>query len=339
MTWPQFPFGTVLGGTLPTQQIFANNASISTSDYIGTLTVTSARRQVVRPDIVPVNSFKWENPGCRIARFKTNSAVVQTQMVYTNNEIRRDTYNGYGLLLVNGSLYQTFNAPQGSYQQEIALNVTTDFGSTALRQLEYVCPYGTSMEFATSYIIPGSTFTAADARPVRKVLFVGDSIVHGFTVTTAQYVWNYITANDVGFQLVNAGYGSAKVSDFLGSHISAGISPTDIWVNPGYNDFNAQIPLVSFEAQYLSWLQELRVDSPSAKIWLQTLTYTQDTNTITPADYRTSQGNAFSAWADGNSQLVDGLTMFPNNSGQFNGDPHPNNTGATNYAASATALL
>lgn len=182
---------------------------------------------------------------------------------------------------------------------------------------------------ATSYVVPPPASTG------RTLVIYGDSIGMGFYATYPleqgwfQHLRHWFagavdledwSGRSVYFDLEANSPSDAGVDYYIPSlqsivnHIAA-VHPTDIWCQLGVNDYlNANWTAVNFGTAYAATLDALHARLPSAQIYVQTLTNTQEESTANaqgdlPSAFRTQQTNACNArsWCI----LVDGTTMFP----------------------------
>lgn len=314
------------------KRIAADDARISVSDYKSVS--RTVERIVFDRDYAGPNGGRYMNPGARV-RFRTNSASVVWYYDHTDLNTRSDAFNGVISFLVDGEEEATATVVYGSAGEASKL---VSMGSTAMRTWEMIMPYGASVDFLRVQVEPGAIVEAAEARPAKTLLVVGDSITHGFRATKTINSWPYLLGEALGCQVVNMGYGSEVVR---GDHMTAAAAiPHDACVYLiGYNNFAGQTALATFKSIYKTALGNHRAAAPGVPLYALTMLWTPNTNTLTPADYRTQQTDGFNEVADALNTLVSGLTLTDNDTGSIGDNVHPNDTGSAEMAAALEPIV
>jgi lysophospholipase L1-like esterase len=314
------------------QRIAADDARIGVSDY------KSASRTVERivfsRDYVAANGNQYMNPGARV-RFKTNSASVVWVYDHTDLNTRSDAFNGVISFLVDGVEQGTATVVYGSAGEA---SKVISMGSAAMRTWEMIMPYWASVDFLRVQVEPGATVEAAAPRPTKTLLVIGDSITNGSRATKTITSWPYLLGEALGCQVVNMGYGSMAVD---AAHVSeaASVEHDAAVYLIGYNNFSAQTALATFKTAYKAALSAYRSAAPGKELFASTMTWTGNTNTLTPANYRTQQSDGLTELADGLITMVDGLTLADNNATVFTDNVHPVDAGMTQMSAALAALI
>lgn len=308
-------------------------AGITFSDYAGLDLNTSRARFSRYPDPYG-QGYETANPGARV-RFATDSRVVRVRLQYTNLVTRMDTYNGVGVVLVNGSLYTTFDRAQGPAGP---LTVLVDFGSVSMRTFDILMPYCASVDFIGIDIEAAATLQAPAARPAVRYVACGDSITHGFTASRGDLSWPQRLAALKGWQFINMGYGGHQALPLV-VQAAAQLSPTVGTYLIGYNNFGAQTPLATFKANFKSSVQNWRAAAPAAKLYCITPLWTSNTNTLTIEQYRQQIRDGLSELADPLSILVEGLPLATNSVSAFPDGIHPNDSASAQVAGNLLPIV
>jgi len=287
--------------------------------------------------ITEANNFRYCSPGTRVG-FNTNSLSVKINVFYNFLVTRLDARNYVGVILADGVEVATFTNPSTNTASATVETLVT-FGSVATRKIEIIWPYGDGMELVNIKVVAGSAVTIASARPTNKLLLLGDSITHGYSASKVTASWAYLLCGLKSVQMISEGYGSLTTVGAYGTTAATGSGAYAVTVALGYNDFAAQTALVTFQTAYQLLLTNIRAALPSAKIYVITPIYSTSTNTTPLSDYRTYIGNAVTAVGDGNTVLIDGLSLMTNNSNRLSDGIHPNDTGSAEIATALAAII
>lgn len=306
------------------------------SDY-RTIVERSPQKLSFIRSITEAYNFKYCSPGTRVG-FNTNSLSVKINVFYNFLVTPSAARNYVGVVLADGVEVATFTNPSTNTASATVETLVT-FGSVATRKIEIIWPYGDGMELVNVKVVSGSTVTIASARPTNKLLLLGDSITHGFYASKVTASWAYLLCGLKSVQMISEGYGSLRTVGSYGTSSATGSGAYAVTVALGYNDFGAQTALATFQTAYQLILTNIRAALPSAKIYVITPIYSTSTNTIPLSDYRTYIGNAVTAVGDGNTVLIDGLTLMTNNSNRLLDGIHPNDTGSAEIAAALAAII
>jgi lysophospholipase L1-like esterase len=315
-----------------------NNAAISYSDY-DTIAITATAATFKR-SILDGQELAWVNPGARI-RFQTNATLMLLSFMYNETVSRTDIYNGQGLILVNGVLQARFGiANQGAYLVPQPLQVLQSFPSSVSKLIDIVLPYGTAVAFSGVTVNSGATVTAAASpRPTTIYCAMGDSITQGLRNNTdISNIWTYGIATADNYQLVNMGYGGRICTASDGTNLG-NISATLYSYLIGYNDFAAQESLATFAADYTSFINNFRALQATAKLYCITPTPTTTVLTIPIESYRQQIRNVLATLANSKNILVEGGSLWPNNTTYSPDGIHPNNLGSASMTAALAPIL
>lgn len=317
------------------QSILPNEPKLLLSDYFSISEQSAQRLRFLRP-IVDANNYQHCSPGSR-STFYTNSQIVKFRVYWNNLVTRDDVENLVGAVFADDALVTNFTSPFGSATAG-EQTVTVDFGSTALRKVALVWPYGTGMDLLELQVLVGSAFAVAPARPTKKLVTAGDSITHGFSVTAVDKSWPFLLANLKSAQLLNLGYGS-RLAVATDGNALAGTGADSVVYMIGYNNFVQQTALATFQTAVEGWITNARAALSGARLYLTTPIYSPNTNTLTLQDYRDRVVAAHAAVGDANSYVIDGLAVMTNSSDRLSDGIHPNDLGASEIASNVSALI
>lgn len=284
-------------------------------------------------DYVGVNGNRYLNPGARV-RFITDAASVTWVYDHTDLNTRSDAFNGVISFMIDGVEQDTATVVFGSAGEG---SKVVSAGSVGLRTWEMIMPYGASVDFLRILLPSGASLYRAADRPTKTLLVVGDSITAGFDATKTIDSWAYKTGQQFNCQVVNMGYGSSPVDVSLMSEAASVPHDACIYLI-GYNNFVAQTALATFKSSYTSAIEAQRAAS-AAPIYAVSLLWTGNTNTLTPANYRTQQSDAVTELADSGVTFIDGLTLTDNDTGSIPDNVHPNDTGSDEIVAALVAAI
>ena len=321
------------------QQLLPNDARLLVSDYTTISEQSSARLRLIR-SITEANDYRHCSPGSRVG-ISTDALAVRFTVYYSALVSRNDVQNYKGIILVNGIYETTFNNsnpyPADPDTSTVTVEITRTTNTT--RKYELVFPFGTAIDLLSVDVsVDATVIQQPVARPATKLQFLGDSITHGFSVTSINESWAYNIAITKNMQLINSGYGSLQAVASYGNDVAACDA---IVVTLGVNNYLGQQALATFKAAYKSMLQNIRTTLPSAKIYAVTPFYISTTPLAIPlSDYRTQESDAVTEIADGNTTLIDGLTLMTNSSNRLVTDGvHLNDLGASEIATNLAALI
>jgi lysophospholipase L1-like esterase len=331
--------------TTATRGIFPSNSVLDLSDYIEVSQRTPELLRFHRP-IVEANAFQWASPGARV-RFVTNSRYVHFLIRWNTLVTRSVSVTSYdeGVVLADGVEAATF-VRTVEYNEEGTDLVEVDLGTREVRTIELVWPYWTGMDLLEVRVSPNADIAAPDPRPSTVIAFLGDSITHGANTTKITNSWTWLLAEEKSWQAKNYANGSRLAEDTDGAALAgSGASRATLMI--GFNDWFNNRPLATYQAEVQAELAAMRTALPSAKIYAISPIYsthddvpTTNSNGDTLDDFRAACEAAFDAWADGNSQFIDGLSIMTNDDDRLTADGvHPNDTGAAEIATALAALI
>jgi lysophospholipase L1-like esterase len=277
-----------------------------------------------------VDNYQRASAGGRI-RFVTT--VPDVKFLFEFDPPQPSSYNGVFCVLVNGTEVDPINIASSTGQ--FAIEVV----GTGSRTIELIWPHGGSYRFLGLQRFGSGTVTAATARPTKKLALYGDSITNGYFASRYTKTWAYLLGELQGAEVLNMGYGSEQ-SGIAGLGTEAGEIEADATLYCiGYNDFGGQVALASYKSNVQAFVDDFRAANPTGKLYLGGPFYTPNTNTLTPANYRTQIADIVTAEADANTILLDTLGAATNDATSWPDAIHPSNFGSAEIAVSFDAEL
>lgn len=304
---------------------------ISYTDHSG-VSVDGGKARFLRPG----NFSNYEHcaPGSRV-RLRSDAPRITLHCYYNNLNADGAYADGIGVF-VDGAPYSDHSPTES--RTAFYYDITLDLGSSQPRTIEVIMPYAAGVDFLG--ITQGAMyrlFRPLD-RPATKLMVVGDSITHGFSVTDTRRSWPFLLAQTKGWQLVNMGFGSARVSSHGSADYAAGIAPNITAVLLGYNNFADQTALLAFKGGMTTLLNGLLAGTIGT-VYVITPTWSSNTNTITLANYRTAINEAVTAISSERLVVIDGLSLATNSTAHYPDGVHPNDAGAEAMATALAAVI
>lgn len=297
------------------------------TDY-QSLNVTRTRAKM-RRIYVDISNYYNAAPGARIRVLTT---VPDVKFIFEYDDPQPVSYNGAFSVLVNDVEQDPIVFPNGS--GEVAIQVI----GTGSRTIEVIMPYGSSWLFKGIQRFNTGTLTAPAARPAKRIACFGDSITNGYFASRAARSWPFLLAGFQSAQLINCGYGSETSAADRGTE--AGNLLADITTFCiGYNDFGAQTALATYKANVQQFVDEFRAVHPTGKLYLGGPFYTPNTNTLTPAMYRTQVADVVTSESDPNTILLNTLGASTNAVTSWPDGIHPNNVGSLEIATAFNGAI
>jgi lysophospholipase L1-like esterase len=285
------------------------------------ITVSHTEAKLQRTHGDPGSYYGRAAPGSRV---RIQTTVPDVKFLFEFDDPQPLSYNGVFSVLVNGVEQDERPIPDGSG------TIYIEVVGTGSRLVEVVMPIGSSWKFKGIQRFGSGTITSPAARPSKTLICYGDSITNGYFASKASKSWPYRLALLQSAELINIGYGSetsaAAVAHSLGTE--AGLLAAEITIYCiGYNDFAAQVPLATYKANVQQFVDDFRAEHPTGKLYLGGPFYTANTNTLTPAMYRTQIADIVTAEADANTILLDTLNAATNAATHWPDGVHGNNLG------------
>lgn len=299
----------------------------SYTDY-AVLNVDSNSAQMFRD--YTFGNYEFSSPGSRI-RF--NSTHPEVHLLFRTNTPEGGSQNGVASVLVNGNEINTYNMPASSGSP-----YTVVVKGSGNRLIEFILPYARHVDFLGIRAYGRGQISPPPVRTSYKIAVFGDSITQGFFSSKATKTWAYMLAEMQDAQIINYGFGSSFIDPTAAIAIR-NKNPDLVICCTGYNNFAAQTPLASYKASFASFHSNIRATLPTVPIYLGGLWFTTNTNTLTPANYRTQISNLVSELADPNTYYVDTLAAATNNVSHWPDGIHPNEEASIEIATFLDNLI
>jgi lysophospholipase L1-like esterase len=348
-------FPRIAPPSAPPVTIDPSDTLIEVTDFAGTITRDSSKLRLTRLiDTAPqgdTSNYKAAAPGSRFrfgvqaVEFSTVSIVLQ----FTGLVVRNDTYYDIGHVYLDGNFIQNVTCPvawagPGNAHPTGTRTVTLVVGP-GTHTVDIILPYGASVDLTSISLAATQTLIAAQARPTTKAVFVGDSIIQGFSTTSTRTGWPFKTAFAESVQLIDLGYGGRRIvaTDFT----AAGSVGAD-WAltNIGINDAIGGNTAAYFKGVAKTSLTNYRAAAttagkPTSRLYVVTPFWSDSPSLVTPLeDIRQAWRDAITEIADPYVTKIEGATgSMPTGIGNFPDHIHPNDAGATAIAAALSALI
>lgn len=297
------------------------------TDY-QSLSVTRTRAKM-RRIYVDISNYYNAAPGARI---RIRTTVPDIKFIFEYDAPQPVSYNGAFSVLVNGVEQDPIVFPSST--GEVAIQVT----GTGDRTIEVIMPIGSSWLFKGIQRFNTGTLVAPAARPTKLIACFGDSITNGYFASRSSKTWPFLLAQFQNARLINCGYGSETSTADRGTE--AGNLQADITTYCiGYNDFGAQTALATYKANVQNFVDDFRAVHPTGKLYLGGPFYTPNTNTLTPAMYRTQVADVVVSENDPNTILLDTLGASTNAVTSWPDSIHPNNVGSLEIATAFNGAI
>lgn len=294
-----------------------------------TITVTHSYAKLQRAH-TGVDYYQRAAAGGRIRIVTT---VPDVKFLFEHDLPHPSSYNGVFCVLVNGTEVDPVNVPESTGQ--FAIEVV----GTGSRTIEIIWPHGGSYRFLGLQRYGSGTITGPTARPTKKLALYGDSITNGYFASRYTKTWAYLLGELQGAEVFNCGYGSEQ-SGIVGLGTEAGEIDADATLYCiGYNDFGSQVALATYKSNVQTFVDNFRSENATGKLYLGGPFYTPNTNSLTPANYRTQVSDIVTSEADANTILLDTLGAATNDVASWPDTIHPSNVGSSEIATSFDAEL
>ncbi|MBL7077084.1 MAG: sulfatase-like hydrolase/transferase [Kiritimatiellae bacterium] len=215
-------------------------------------------------------------------RAKTTSGVKLT--FYTRSETARlhfDYISGDENRNSRFGLYQDGAQTATPYFAKTETNIVITLTSGSPGELvrhDVVLPHWSNPILSKMELEPGEVLEAGNPYPVKKMVFLGDSISHGTGQGASYETYPYIATDMMDMELFNMAVGGGKIAPEVADLLQH-FDPVDaIWVLVGFNDWQGGSETTnSIASDYESLLASIRTHQPSAEVFCSTLTFTHDT--------------------------------------------------------------
>lgn len=318
-----------------------DNANLTVSDFITISEQNATRLRFSRPS-GDNSTFTGCAPNSRVS-FTTDATYLRLNLAYANAPTGANRL-APGAILVNGTEYATFNytgALPGNGQHDFTL----PGGSNVVSVL---WPIGANTDLTSVLLDSGASLSSGTARPTNRIVFHGDSITQGFSVTKPTLAWTEQVAVGQSRQSFNTAYGSAPTRWADAPRMLASLSNGNLCVYmTGTNDLFQQYSLANYGSQMQGFIIKARTSlTANAPMFVCSPIFHGGTWTITLAQYRaeaksTVEGLMTYGNGDANLFYLSGADLMPSNASGLADTIHPNDLGAgeifTNMAAAMNA--
>ncbi|MDT8758237.1 SGNH/GDSL hydrolase family protein [Sphingomonas psychrotolerans] len=292
----------------------------------------------------PTQSYEDASPGSRVS-FYTTASIIHFDLWWNNLVVRDTNENSVGAIMVDGEVAGTF-ASIVATNAEGPQTVTLELGSSALREVALVWPYGAGMELRQTRLAAGAALALGAPRPAGWIISAGDSTTEGFSANGVATSWPFLYANLADRQLANLGHGGHQAVASEGTVAGQVAAPAGalarIIYSMGINDCIAGKNPAVFKAAVAGWLANARAEAPLAEIRMVSAFYC-------PA-HETAHAFPLSAYRDAFAQVVaeaanplvtyvDGSALITHSPDRFVSDlTHPNDLGSSEVATNLQDL-
>ena len=284
---------------------------------------------------IPGKGYRWDNPGARI-RFRTDATSVKALLYFNELHISVSARNSNGLFLVDGAhkpewTYHT-KATQTKRAPESVEVKMADGGAAGFHDYELILPYGDSVDFQGVEVNPEARFEAPPARPAIRDRAYGDSITHGFTASAVDKSYAFLTAQKMGWQLINLGLGG-RASNVADAKVVTSVKADVISVLMGANDWQGGGPLARYRSNMMGFFDAIRKAQPNVPIYYLTSlwvppSWNPKAQVADLEAYRQVAREIVTARKDANLHLVEGVDLIDHDAALFDATPvHPNDKG------------
>lgn len=293
-----------------------------------TITASFAKLQRIHVD---ASLYYKAGPGARI---RVQTTVPDLKFLFEVDDPQPYSYQGVFSVLVDGTESDQYILPSGATGQ-----FTIEVLGTGNRLIEVIMPMGASVKFKGLQRFGSGNITAPAARPTKTIACFGDSITNGYFASRVTKSWPFLLGQLESAEVINVGYGS-EVSGVSGLGTEAGnIGAEHTFYCIGYNDFGAQVALATYKSNVQAFVDAFRLVNPTGKLYLGGPFYTPNTNSLTPANYRTQISDIVTAEADANTILLDTLNASSNNAAAFPDTIHPSNSASLEIATAFSGVV
>lgn len=267
------------------------------------------------------------------ARIRVQTTVADLKFLFEVDDPQPASYQGVFSVLVDGTEMDQYILPSGSSGQ-----FTIEVLGTGNRLVEVVLPMGASVKFVGLQRFGSGNITAPAARPTKTIACFGDSITNGYFASRVTKSWPYLLGQLESAEVINVGYGSEVAGADVGTE-AGNVGAEHTFYCIGYNNFSVQTALSTFKTAVQKFVDDFRAVNPTGKLYLGGPFYTPNTNTITPADYRTQVSDVVTSEADANTILLDTLNASSNNAAAFPDTIHPSNSASLEIATAFSGVV
>ncbi|MDR2675357.1 MAG: SGNH/GDSL hydrolase family protein [Opitutaceae bacterium] len=295
---------------------------------------------------IPGKGYRWDNPGARI-RFRTDAAVLEALLHYSELHISTTGRNGTGLYTIDGISKPEWRFQTGTRQIRREPGrvtvVLADGEPRGFREYELILPYGDSVDFLGLRVNPEARFEPPAPKPSVRCLAYGDSVTHGFSASDISKTYPFLLGARKNWEIVNLGLGG-RASNPGDGKIFARLEPALITILMGVNDWQGGVPPERYRANMRGLLANARAGLPQVPIYLITPLWVAPSwlPHAPPLDgYRQVLRDLVAELRDPDLHLIEGPELIDHDPRYF--DPaaavHPNDEGFAMMAGRLARLL
>ncbi len=267
--------------------------------------------------------------GVRIA-FRTDSGFVALALRYG-----RESRHVYAVdVIVDGLKRLTF-APSAR-EDEFAFDAELPPGE---HEVEIYLPHLVECTLTALEVEEGAALSPLPARQ-RSLLFLGDSITQGMTVSSPARTWPALFSAVRNADFVNLAVGGARMNDAIGSP-ALDYEWDTVFIAFGINDFNGNTPMALLKERTRRLLSTLSARADARICLITPLVHVGNTATnaegFTLGTFRAELARTAAEFPA--VMQLDGTNLLPDDAGMFVDNLHPNDTGMALLARNIAALV
>lgn len=247
-----------------------NDQRLLFSHFAGELIRNPDSARIVRPidttDQGDTSGLKYAAPGARVSLtiVQKAPAPVSFNLFFDGFMTRADTYNGAGVVLVDGVVAARYDMPlRGSEipTGEIAVSANVPAGRHVV---SLVLPYAASVAITGVTVPAAASVTTGPPPPKRRVVLLGDSRLNGAGAADITGTIAFQLAQRLNAEVINLANGGRQLaaSDFA---MAGELAPDLAYSLYDYNNFYSNSEtLQGFGAAYAAALREFVTASAGA---------------------------------------------------------------------------
>ena len=243
----------------------ASDPRISYSDYQNR--IDNGGRVGFSRTLPNEKKYNLDSPGVRM-RFRTDARRLAVDLLYRERTNPQRIQNGLGVYRIDGKSGDrwTFERSKrdGCKNEPVAVKLPAD---GQWHDYELILPYGDIVEIHALHADPEAEFADPEPRPSFRMVFFGDSIVHGFSASRIDRTFPYLVGELLECEVVNMGIagiglnpGAAKV---LGT-----LAMNQLVVSIGANDWREGMLPDKFRVNLEKFLHDFRSFQPDTPVVL-----------------------------------------------------------------------
>ncbi len=209
---------------------------------------------------LPADEKKYhlDSPGARM-RFRTNSSRLSVDLLYRERVNPQRMQNGVGVYRIDGKSGEkwTFERSRrdGCKNEPVTVRLPAD---GQWHDYELILPYGDIVEIHALHASPDADFEEPEARPSEKMVFFGDSIVHGFSASRIDRTFPFLTGELLDCEVVNLGIAGIGLNPGA-AKILGGMKMDRLVVSIGANDWREGMLPGKFRTNLEKFIHDFRM--------------------------------------------------------------------------------